>query len=218
MSFSSELSSLCKSYAEFSYNGYSIQLPYHLGGKNNPDEIKATISNWAGTAKKTQAEIQKYVTDHPSTCGVDCSGLVYYVLNEASGGAVRKYFEEQLNLAGKLSYKYGISAANLTSTAYGSKLTVANAVKPGCVIRFDNGGHVLVIHSVTRTSTGNVTSIGYTHSNGSKGPHYGSISIGDPSKDLNDKTQTWHDSAYTDAKAKEYYNYALLLKPLANAV
>lgn len=216
MSFSADLISFCKAYAEFTYNGYAIQLPYRLGGKNTPEEITAAISKWAGTSTKTQEEIQKYASDNPSTAGVDCSGLVYYVLNEASSGAVREYFENKLNLAGQLTYKYGISAANLTSDAYGSKLTVANAVRPGCVIRFDNGGHVLVIHSVTRTNTGNVTSIGYTHSNGSNGPHYGRISIGDPMKDLNDVTQTWYDSAYTNAKAKSYYNYTLLLEPLAN--
>ena len=95
---------------------------------------------------------------------------------------------------------------------------MANDVQPGCVIRFDKGGHVLVIYSVTRNSSGNVTSIGYAHSNSSKGPHYGTISIGDPKKDLNDAKQTWNDSAYTDAKAKSYYNYTLLLDAVADLV
>lgn len=218
MSFLTEISPLCEDYVNFCYGGHYFSLPYRLGGKNTPAQIAKTISNWAGTTRKTKAEIQKYITDNPASTGVDCSGLVYYILNEASGGAVRTYFEDKLNLSGRLSYEYGISAANLTNTAYGSKITVANDVKPGCVIRFDNGKHVIVIDEVTRDSKGNVNSIGYTHSNGSKGPHWGSITIGDPSKDLNDAKQTWQDSAYTDSTAKGYYNYTLLLNPISKLV
>lgn len=218
MSFLTELSACCKAYSSFTYGGYAVQLPYRLGGKNTPDQIKAAISNWAGSSKKTATEIRKYVTDNPAKTGVDCSGLVYYALNEASEGAIRSYFEDKLNLFGCLSYGYGISAANLTSDAYGTKITVANDIQPGCVIRFDNGSHVLVIHLVTRNSNGNVTSIIYTHSNGSKGPHTGYITIGDHTKDLNDAKQTWNDSAYTDSKAKSYYNYTLLLDPIADLV
>lgn len=218
MSFLTQLVSGCDEYANYKYGDHSISLPYHLGGKNTPAKITEKISSWAGTTQKTQTEIQKYVTDNPSSTGVDCSGLVYYVLNEASDGAVRTYFEETLNLPGRLSYGYGISAANLTHTSYGTKITVANSVKPGCVIRFDKGKHVLVIHKVNRDGSGNVTSIGYTHSNGSKGPHYGSIVIGDPTKDLNDTRQVWHDIAYTDSTAKGYYNYTLLLNPISGLV
>lgn len=211
MSFLTEISPLCEEYVNFYYGGYYFSLPYRLGGKNTPAQITKAISNWAGTAKKTRAEIQKYITDNPASTGVDCSGLVYYALNEASNGAVRTYFEDKLNLSGRLSYAYGISAANLTNTAYGTKITVANNVTPGCVIRFDNGKHVIVVDEVTRDSKGTIKNIWYTHSNGSKGPHWGSITIGDSSKDLDDVAQTWNDSAYTDATAKGYYNYTLLL-------
>lgn len=217
MSFLTTLNTCCAAYAAFSYDGHSIQLPYKKGGKNTPDAIRATISAWAGSSKKTAAEIQKYVTNHPDETGVDCSGLVYYALNEASSGAVRTYFEEKLNLHGILNYGYGITARNLTNDAYGTKITVANDIKPGCIMRSDSGGHVLVIHSVNRNSAGNVTSIVYAHSN-PKGPHHAYIDIGDPTKDLNDASQTWHDIAYTDATAKGYYNYTLLLAPVAGLV
>lgn len=40
--------------------------------------------------------------------------------------------------------------------------------------------------------------------------------IGDQSKDLKNSSQTWHDIAYTDSKAKSLYNYALLLNCVAN--
>ena len=218
MSFSTQLSAHCEEYVHLSYGGYSFVLPYYLGGKNTPAQIIKAISNWAGTAQKTKDEIQRDITNNPASTGVDCSGLVYYALNEASNGAVRTYFENKLNLPGLLSYAYGISAENLTNAAYGTKITAAKNVKSGCVIRFDNGGHILVVDDILRDSKGNIKSIWYTHSNGSKGPHWGNITIGDASKDLNDAAQTWNDSAYTDATAKSYYNYTLQLDCISKLV
>lgn len=216
MSFLTDLQTCCRAYAEFSHDGSLLQLPYRLGGKRTPDEIRAAISAWAGTSVKTTAEIRDYVRKHPRETGIDCSGLVYYALNEASSGAVRAFFEKRLNKPGILNYRYGISAANLTNAAWGIKITAANDIRPGCVMRFARGTHVLVIHSVNRDSAGNVTRIEYTHSNGSKGPHHAGITIGDPTKDLNHASQKWQDIAYTDAKAKRLYNYTLLLTPVAN--
>lgn len=218
MSFLTTLNTCCEAYADFSYDGHSIQLPYRLGGKKTPDEIRAAISTWAGSFRKTATQIQKYVAGHQDKTGIDCSGLVYYVLNEASSGAVRAYFEEKLNKHGLLNYRYGISASNLTNSAYGTKITMANDIKPGCVMRSNGGKHVLVIRSVNRDPVGNVTSIAYIHSNGSKGPHHATIAIGDPSKDLNDSKQKWNDIAYSDAKAKRLYDYTLLLTPIAELV
>lgn len=217
MSFLTTLNTSCSAYTAFSYNGSSINLPYYLGGKNTPDQIRTAITNWGGSSK-TASEIQTHVSNNPSTFGIDCSGLVYYVLNKASSDAVRTYFENKLNLPGQLTYAYGISASNLTNTAYGTKITAARDIKPGCIMRTDNGGHVMVIHSVNKNSAGVVTSIVYAHSNGSKGPHHGYITIGDQTKDLNDSSQTWNDTAYTDAKAKSLYNYTLLLEPIASLV
>ncbi len=218
MSFLTILNTSCSRYTAFSYNGSSIKLPYHLGGKKTPDQITAAISNWIGSSSKTTAEIQAYVTKNSSTMGIDCSGFAYYVLNEATSGAVRTYFENKLNLAGKLTYGYGIKASNLTGTAYGTKITAAKDIKPGCVMNTDNGGHVIVIHSVNRNDAGVVTSIVYAHSNPNKGPHHGVVTIGDETKDLNDSSQTWNDPAYTDAAAKKLYTYTLLLEPVASFV
>ena len=216
-SFLTTLNTCCGAYTGFTYNGGSVSLPYYLGGKNTPDQIRAAISKGVGSSASA-AEAQKYATGHPKETGIDCSGLVYYALNEASSGAVRTFFENKLGLAGKLTYAYGIGASNLTNTAYGTKITAAKDIKPGCVFRTDNGGHVIVVHSVNKNSAGVVTSIVYAHSNGSKGPHHGTITIGDQTKDLNHSSQTWSDTAYTDAQAKSLYNYALLLTPIANFV
>ncbi len=215
MAFLDVLNTSCSAYsAGYLHNGTSIPFPYHLGGKNTPNEIKNTIQSWIGTSTKTVAEVTTYINNNPSKTGIDCSGLVYYALNEATSGAVRSYFETKLNLSGQLTYKYGISASNLTSTLYGTKITAAKDIRPGCVIRFDNGGHVLVVHSVNKNSAGVVTSIVYAHSNSTKGPHHGTVTIGNQSKDLSDSSQTWNDTAYTDAVAKGYYNYTLMLDPV----
>lgn len=218
MSFLSLLNSCCGSYTGFNYNGTSIELPYYLGGKKTPDQIREAISQWIGTTSKTAEQIQEQVTQNPSTYGIDCSGLVYYALNEATSGTVRSYFENQLNLPGMLSYGYGISASNLTNLSYGSRIVEAKDIKPGSVIRMDNGGHVLVIHSVNKNSSGVVTSLVYAHSNGSHGPHHGLVTIGDQTKDLNHSSQTWRDVAYTDTKAKSLYNHTILLTPVQSFV
>ena len=116
MSFLTDLNTGCSAYTAFTYNGSSIKLPYYLGGKKTPDQIRTAIANWGGSSKTT-TEIQTYVSNNRSTFGIDCSGLVYYALNEASSGAVRTYFESKLNNAvGKLTYAFGISASNLTNT------------------------------------------------------------------------------------------------------
>jgi hypothetical protein len=217
MSFLTTLNIGCSAYTTFSYNGYSIKLPYYLGGKKTPDQIRTAITDWGGSSK-TANEIQTYVSNNPSAYGIDCSGLVYYALNEASSGAVRTYFENKLNLSGQLTYAYGITASNLTNAAYGKKIRAAKDIKPGCIMQTDNGGHVIVIHSVNKNSSGVVTSIVYAHSNKTKGPHHGFITIGNQEKDLDDSSQTWNDIAYSDEKAKSLYNYTLLLEPVASLV
>ena len=216
MSFLGDLNYKIGEYTGFGYNGYAIHLPYYYAGKKTPSQIRNAISSWIGGSTKTQSEIQAHVLANPSTFGIDCSGLVYYVLNEATGGDVQSFFETQDGVtSGTYTYAYGINAAKLTNPSYGGTvITAANDVVPGCIIRSDNGGHVLVVHSVNKDSSGNVTSIVYAHSNSSDGPHHAYITIGDGTKDLNDSAQTLHDISYTDIQAKNYYNYTILIAPV----
>ncbi|MBL4937524.1 hypothetical protein JK636_17525 [Clostridium sp. YIM B02515] len=193
------------------YSGF-IQLPYKLGAKNTPNMINSylmplcTDSN--GYFNKTTAEIQQLATNNPSSAGVDCSGLVYYVLNEASYGAVNSFFN--------VSYAYGVSANNLATTVNGVQKTSAKQIVPGCTFRMDNGNHVAVVYKVETNSSNVVTRIWYAHSNGSKGPHTAYIDIGNENYDLKSSYQTWHDIAYTDSTAKSLYNYTVLLNCVAN--
>lgn len=165
-----------------------------------------------------EEKIQEYVTGQKGTLGIDCSGLVYYVLNEATNGAVKTYFEETLDNE-HLEYKDGILATNLANAAYGTKITQAKNIKPGCTIRTSNGGHVLVVHSVNKNAAGEVTSIVYAHSNDDEGPHHGYITIGDETKDLDDASQTWSDMAYSNPNyLQTIYNYTVLLEPVQEFV
>lgn len=217
MAFLDTLNTCCAEYTGgYVHNGTTIPFPYRLGAKNLPSNIRNTIKNWIGTSSKTVAEVQNFMIANSDKTGVDCSGLVYYALNEATSGNVRSYFEGIKSAS--LPYSNGIPAAELAYDGYGTKITAAKDIKPGCTIRSDNGSHVLVIHSVNKNSAGVVTSIVYAHSNSSKGPHHGSITIGDQTKDLNHSSQTWNDIAYSDAQAKSYYNYTVLLTPVAKYV
>ncbi len=194
----------CEEYTNFSqiYLGMQgIQIPYYWDGKNLPSEIATTINTWRGGSSKTAAQIQSYMNSNPDKCGVDCSGLAYYVLNEASNGSVRTYFEGVFGIS--LPYSSGIWSGNLTSTQYGTLIYRAADITAGCTIKFE--GHVIVIYSLDKNSSGRVTKIYYAHSSGSMGPHNGYIIIGNEDQDLNGSSQTWYDNAYSDSYAKSLY-------------
>ncbi len=197
-----------------------LDIPYYqtigsaYGGKNSPSEIEAYIlsanENWDGDTLKSSSVLQDFVDDKDNLVetGIDCSGLVYYCVNEASyNDLVKKQFNNT-------SYGNGVSASSLSSSSNGTKITQAKDMVPGCTMRMDSGGHVAVIYEVVKDSSGTVTKIRYAHSNPSKGPHKAYIKIGDEDQDLDGSSQTWYDSAYSNSTAKGYYNYTILLKSL----
>ena len=201
------LKELCLQYTDFTMSGQKIQLPYRWAGKLTPAQIRTNLT--ALVNNNPDESPQTLATGHIKECGVDCSGLVYYCLNEAANGTVRTFFEAKLNLPGTLSYAYGISAAHMTNSAYGTVITCANDVKPGDVIRFDNGGHIGVIYEVEKAGS-TVCRILYAHSSGDKGPHKGIITVAAPDADINDARQTWKDWDELYAPhLKSLYNYVL---------
>ncbi|PQQ68226.1 VWA domain-containing protein [Acetivibrio saccincola] len=204
--FSLKLKRLVEEYTDFNINGVKVKLPYYqtvgtrYGGKSTPEQIRNFILGKTTDPSKFQS-----VADDPENrhkVGVDCSGLVAYVLNEATEGAIHKTH-------GQTGYANGISAAALTNTKLGQKITRAKDIVPGAIMNTDDGGHVIVIYEVVKTN-GKVTQIKYAHSNGKHGPHKGYIDIGDENQDLDGSAQTWHDISYTDQKAKELYTYTIL--------
>jgi len=193
-------------YVNFTINGQNVKIPYYItpqgtnlyGGKRTPAEIREFILNNASGP----SDYQRVANEYARYTGVDCSGFVAYVLNEATGGKLLEVWGT--------TYANGIKASNLTSTQYGEQITQAKDVVPGSTISTANGTHVIVVYEVVKTN-GVVTEIKYAHSNGSKGPHLGSITIGDENQDLDGPAQTWNDIAYTDAQAKGYYDHTILL-------
>lgn len=113
MSFVTELNKKCQEYTDMVVNGTKIQVPYRWSKKNLPADIRRVLS----ATGKAGAELQQWADNHKDDTGVDCSGLVYYALNEASNGAVRSYFENKIG--GSLTYNWGISAEELTACILG---------------------------------------------------------------------------------------------------
>lgn len=168
---------------------------------NTPPNIRSAISAVFGSTAPSSS-VQSWVNNNYTKTAVDCSGLAYYVLNEASGGKVRPWFENKLGMVGKLTYAHGILAGHFTDINNGTKITRAQDISAGCTMKFD--GHLLVIYSVTKGMDGLVTKISYAHSNYPNGPHKGYITIGNPMWDLNASSQTWHDEAYSDGGKSLY--------------
>ncbi|WP_010250299.1 LysM peptidoglycan-binding domain-containing protein [Acetivibrio cellulolyticus] len=193
-------------YTNFTIDGVTVKIPYYItpkgtelyGGKATPEKIREFLRKNASNPSQYQAVIDA----NKRYTGIDCSGFVAYILNEATGGKVLEEWGT--------TYGNGISAADLTSTKKGDQISKAKDIVPGCTMRTANGGHIILIYEVVKTN-GVVTEIKYAHSNGSKGPHLGSITIGDENQDLNGSKQTWHDIAYTNSEAKSYYDYTVLL-------
>jgi hypothetical protein len=200
------LQSAIEQYTNFTCNGINVKIPYYMtptgtdkyGGKATPAKIQQFLINHCNST----SEYQTCANNNKRYTGIDCSGLVAYVLNETTGGKILEKWNT--------TYGNGIGARELTNPSYGDVISRAKDIVPGCTMRSDNGGHVLVIYEVVKTN-GIVTCVKYAHSNSSKGPHKGYIDIGDETKDLDDIKQTWHDASYTDATAKDYYDYTLLL-------
>lgn len=189
-------------------------VPYELGAKEIPETIQSAIirepGNWSGGALKSTSAIESWMWGskvNRMKTGVDCSGFVYYVLNEASRGAVMNQFG--------VSYANGVQATRLAGSGYGRIVSKAKDITPGCTIRTNGGTHVLVVYDVDKNTAGEVTRIRYAHSNPDHGPHKAYVNIGDENQDLNGSAQTWVDSGYTNAVyLKNNYNYTILLDSL----
>lgn len=222
MSFNSELVSQILKYTNFSISHQGVtrylKVPYYLGGKKSPQQIKdalladSSIFTSSG-GLKTASEIQAIMNSKKSTYGIDCSGFAYYVLNEASDGAVMDQFG--------LSYAHGVSAADMTKASNGTLKTRARDIVPGCTIGLT--GHVMVVYSVDKDTYGRVIQINYRHSiymasAPQDGVVAGFISIGDDIRDLNHSSQTWHDGYESGSVLKNIYTRTILLSSLTSLV
>lgn len=123
-----------------------------MGREKSPNQIRdalladSSIYTSSGGLKST-SEIQANMNSKKSIYGIDCSGFAYYVLNEASDGAVMDQF-------GGIEYWRGVSAANLTGPGNGTIISRVRDVVPGCTIglydKSERIDHVMVVYSVDK--------------------------------------------------------------------
>lgn len=74
MSFASNLSTKINEYTNFSVFGKTMQLPYRLGGKLTPAQIRGNIVANLPSAS-SQSAIQNWVNSNIKDTGIDCSCL-----------------------------------------------------------------------------------------------------------------------------------------------
>ncbi|QNU67820.1 LysM peptidoglycan-binding domain-containing protein [Ruminiclostridium herbifermentans] len=212
----SKLTDMVDKYVNFTFtdaNGKksdNLQIYYEWGGKMTLEQLNKEMiaQGLKADDPKLQEKIIALAKKENIKLGIDCSGFVLRVLDNATNGKASEYYRN--NISDLKNVKdvcaYGVSAANMTSLKYSTKITNFADVRPGDYIRFDNGGHIGVVYKVE----GNV--IYYAHSSGGKGPHTGTITVTEAGKDnmnlsssKNAKFNDW-DSKYSNT-IQGLFNY-----------
>lgn len=150
-------------------------------------------------------------------CGVDCSGLVLYVINEAFGhdNAILKFFHDKADNPRTTVdgfYDYGVAAdfLNNASMSWNTKKTQVKDMLPGDIIRFGSE-HVGIVYKIEEYNGKYYVS--YGHSHGTYGPGLGSVTCDSKYDTLKDGT--WYDSnntygsSYGEAILKPIYEYVV---------
>jgi hypothetical protein len=143
-----------------------------------PHRTKWAIENWM----KGQNADDLHV-------GIDCSGFVYRVLDEAM----------QISGAGSLVETLGTTCeytALDTLTPAGQEINRAIDVRAGDTMRYNRGRHSGVIIETVTDEWGALKEIWYAHSSFTRGPHIGWIEVGDPYQPINAEVQNWHDEMW----------------------
>ncbi|NLL06084.1 MAG: peptidoglycan-binding protein [Clostridiaceae bacterium] len=175
------LITLVDDYSDFTYTDAQgnvcegLQIHYDWAGKMSLEEINAKMIELGLSADdpNLQQKMIDLANNEGIRLGIDCSGLVLQLINQSTNGMAIEYYKEVIPGLENVSdvMHYGISAANLTSLEYSTKIETLSDVRPGDYIRFDDGAHIGIIYKVE----GNT--IYYIHSSGGKGPHKGTITV-----------------------------------------
>ncbi|HEX4773981.1 MAG TPA: hypothetical protein VH234_00490 [Candidatus Saccharimonadales bacterium] len=160
--------SLFDHYSHLHIQGLEISCPYHINtalrgkrralvGKGRPEEIEAAAEQYLARfqmlAHGNQEQLERYLM--ACGLGVDCSGFAAWILNCVTLDAFHKPIQNCLKfpnlkrqLVGKVRPFENISANLLTNHTNSVKISDINQVRPGDLIRFINGGHVVVVSEV----------------------------------------------------------------------
>ncbi len=191
------------------WNNLILQKEGPYGGKGTYQEIEQATKNAAekeGIANYSDlTNSQIYNLRKRNHIGIDCSGLCYHLLNKLdclTGGTGILYKVTGVDKPFGVLGVRTVSANELTHPQNATKLTNYQGIKPGDLIRLDNGKHVIFIIEKIRGT------INYVHSSDrtkSRGVHLGTISIINPKMTLDH--QKWSDTTINGQP------YTTLFKP-----
>jgi len=174
-------------------------------GKGNFEQIaKLTIEKAKSTGtdllNATPKQIYQFQKKHH--IGIDCSGLVYHLLNTLSIYLLNQNLDSILVGTDDKKGVRRLSARMLTSSKNAIQINDYQKIQTGDLILMDQGKHVLFIIEKVDNK------INYIHSSQktkTRGVHLGQITISDYQKTLDQ--QTWSDTTLTNK------NYSQLLYP-----
>lgn len=227
------LQQLAHEYVNFEITGKQVKIPYVLGygrwqfwnssGKGTPEMIRNELVSKAqyhdfDLHNATTFEIFDFMRTH--RIGVDCSGLVYHLLDAYVQALLHKPLSSFLvrynGNFGKiekllLSYKRyrRINAKTLTSPLNTTEVYAVKNIEIGDLIRISRErDHVLLVTKINRDQDGTITNVQYIHSSSvhtqKRGPHYGEIVVLEPEKGL--ESQNWLETTkQNDNYGKEYF-------------
>lgn len=121
--------------------------------------------------------------------GIDCSGFVYRVLDEAAAISGAPPLEATLRTSCEYTALDSLTPLHLP-------IHRAIDVRAGDTLRFNRGKHSGVIIETVVNPQGRLTEIWYAHSSFTRGPHIGWIEVGDPYAPINARSQNWHDEMW----------------------
>ncbi|HYG57503.1 MAG TPA: hypothetical protein VD902_05495 [Symbiobacteriaceae bacterium] len=157
---------------------------------NCPHRNKWLIQDWM--KGRNPAEI---------VVGIDCSGFVYRVLDEAAVASGAPSLRETLGTTCEYT-----PLDNLTP--FGLEIHRAIDVRAGDTMRFNRGRHSGVIIETVTDERGTLKEIWYAHSSFTRGPHIGWVEVADPYAPINARVQQWHDDMWdglTDNNLRDLY-------------
>ena len=184
-----------------SINGTRVQIPwdenqpqygkYHLGfaKATRRQIIDYTEANCSFTDRWAIENWMKGKNPMEIHIGIDCSGFVYRMLEEAcliSGAATL------VETLGTTCEYTTIDAL----TPLSMPIDRAMDVRAGDTMRFNHGRHSGVIIETVTDPRGTVSEIWYAHSSYTRGPHIGWIEVGDQTAPINAPMQQWHDDMW----------------------
>ncbi|MCA9392121.1 hypothetical protein KC614_02870 [candidate division WWE3 bacterium] len=235
MSGYDNLHKLLDEYLNFEVAGKKVKIPYVMersrmafnktSGKGAPRMLKDEVLRVAeseGFDIEKASEFEVYDFMRNQRIGIDCSGLVYHLLNEYLQG------EKDVDLSEVLVRKEGVfglleknilsfqrhrrvNAATLTSELNTVRVERATDIKVGDLIRMSikkPADHVLLVVDVDKDKDANANSFSYVHSSSvntkKRGPHLGKINVVD--KEGGIEKQDWQERTKTGESYKIHFH------------